>query len=115
MRVGLGGVQLLGQISSLLSEFLSACVAAALSILQSRLRRFHLVDFARLLGQLVAEIRDRFVSLVDLGARDFAIMTRVAQLFFQRDLILYAWLEWDVLGNLSWAVEVNAISVEAKG
>jgi hypothetical protein len=93
---------------------LSVCVAGAPIVLQSRLRRFHLADFGRLLGQLVAEIRDRFVSLLDLGACDFAIMTRIAQLFFQRDLILYAWLGPGVLGNLSWAVDVNAISVEAK-
>jgi hypothetical protein len=115
MGVGLGGVQLLRQISSLLSEVLSACVAGALIVLQPRLRRFHLVDFGRLLGQLVVEIRDRFVSLLDLGACDFAIMTRIAQLFFQRDLILYAWLGSGVLGNLTWVVDADAISVEAKG
>jgi hypothetical protein len=68
-----------------------------------------------LLGQLVTEIRDRFISLLDLGTCDFAIMTRIAQLFFQRDLILYAWLGWGVLGNLSWVEDVHAISVEAKG
>ena len=113
--IGLGGVQLLRQISSLLSEVLSACAAGALIVLQSRRRRFHLVDFGRLLGQLAVEIRDRFVSLLDLGACDFAIVPRIAQLFFQRDLTWYAWLGWDVLGNLSWMVDVNAISVEAKG
>jgi hypothetical protein len=111
----LGGVQPPRQISLLLSEILSACVAGALIVLQSRRRRFHVVDFGRLLGQLAAEIRDRFVSLFDLGAYDFAIVTRIAQLFFQRDLILYAWLGWGVLGNLSWVVDVNAISVEANG
>jgi hypothetical protein len=114
MRTVLGGIQFLRQISSLLGEILSARVAGVQIVLQLRLGRFHLIDFGRLHGQFVAEIRDRFVALLDLGARDFALVTRVAQLLFQRNWGLYAWLGRDVLGNLGRMTHANAISVEAK-
>jgi hypothetical protein len=35
---------------------------------------------------LVTEIRDRFVALLDLGPGDLALVTHIAQLFFEREL-----------------------------
>jgi hypothetical protein len=45
MGTGLGGVQILRQVNSLLDQVLSVCVASAQVVLQLRLRRFHLNDF----------------------------------------------------------------------
>jgi hypothetical protein len=115
MGIVLGGVQLPSQIRSLLDEVLSACVARSHITVQSLLCRFHLIDFGRLLGQLVTEVGDRFVALLDLCTRDFALMARIAQLFFKRDLGLCKRLGGGLPGNLGWVVDTNPISVEADG
>jgi hypothetical protein len=86
MGTGLGGVQILRQVNSLLDQVLSVCVARAQVVLQLRLRRFHLNDLGRLLGQLMAEIRDCLVGLLDLSPGDLALVTHIAQLFFEREL-----------------------------
>ena len=44
---------------------------------------------------MLTELGDQIVALLDLGARDFALMSRIAQLLFQRTLTLHVcWERW---------------------